>query len=420
MIVTEAVAVYRLFGLNIAAIFALARILVTIPIILLTLRIPFKRNYHWIFLGINIDFLFFAACSLYSQVATEAATAKIGESLSFFTGSRLQVLLIFLFVVYFVGRRPALWEKVVLTVGFAYVMASVWVPLVIDYGFVQGNPVLTSTGWAPAPGTSAAYLAPSGVDIYFTIMAILIYFLLFRHYSSAKAPLVKGQAKYLIIGMSFIFIGSYQHFIQQAAFPNGYNLPTLQQLLSAVGDSVNLVGLRRKRFYSVVPTHEASTTAEPVKYPLLDSRTYLADNPENAFRAFSGLVKNGRDGLCVTRNFPDTVRKTYDLRTTPIRWLAEERGEDIIPPEDMTGLSLTVKDFISKADRPVVLFHGVEYLTNINGFTPVIRLLNGLSDSAAQRGGILIIPIVPNSLEKQEQALLTAETTPLPTPPESS
>jgi hypothetical protein len=62
------------------------------------------------------------------------------------------------------------------------------------------------------------------------------------------------------------------------------------------------------------------------------------------------------------------------------------------------------------------MLQGIEYLTTYNGFTPILRLINGLRESSAGMSGILILPIVPETLNKQDEALLTTETTPMPMP----
>jgi hypothetical protein len=103
--------------------------------------------------------------------------------------------------------------------------------------------------------------------------------------------------------------------------------------------------------------------------------------------------------------------------TTPIRWLAESKRDDAISPVDLLGLSLTVKDFLQKATKPVVMLQGIEYLTTINGFEPNLRLVQGLRDANAEERGILLLPVVPRSLNDRDEALLVAETTPLPLPP---
>ena len=61
-----------------------------------------------------------------------------------------------------------------------------------------------------------------------------------------------------------------------------------------------------------------------------------------------------------------------------------------------------------------MMLHGIEYLTEYNGFSPIFRLINGLSESSAARRGILILPVLPDVLSKQNEAMLASETTPMP------
>jgi hypothetical protein len=182
----------------------------------------------------------------------------------------------------------------------------------------------------------------------------------------------------------------------------------------AVGFATLLLGLRKHGFYSITPVAETTTGGVPIRIPLEVGRSYLAHDTRVAFEDFSSLVKSGYSGLCLTRTFPEDVRKDYGLKSTPIMWLADEKRSDAIPPGDLLGLSLMVKDFLQKATRPVVMFHGIEYLTTLNGFTPILRLIQGISEANATKRGILFLPVVPDSLNKQEEALLVAETTPLP------
>ena len=409
----DAVVVYRIFGLSLDAIFALVREFVTSVIIILTLRIPFKRNYHWAFLVVNIAFLWGTGFAFMAQANSDAATA-LGwyRFADFLAVSAPITLLEYQFVLYFISPKPSTWQKYILVAGYTWVAATVWVPVLLDFSFVQTIPKLTSFGWTPGPGTDGPYLFPSGIDVYSTAMVVLIFYLLIRYYRSEKSPLKRGQTKYIIFGMVFIFAGSYQTNI--ARYTGAHNLPTLQNPIAGTGDLILLLGLRKKGFYSVTPTAETATVRIPTRYPLLDGHSYLARDSKAAFEAFSELVRSGREGLLITRIFPQDVRQDYGIQTTPIRWLAESKGDDVIPPGDLLGLSLTVKDFLQKAVKPIVMLHGIEYLTTYNSFTPILRLIQGLSEANAAARGILILPILPDSLNKQDDALLTSETTPMP------
>ena len=420
-VLLDAVVVYRIFGLSLDALFAFVRVLATCAVIYLIVRVPFKRKYHWAFLALNVSYLWGTFWAGVAQLTTYSASkAEFYYNIQSITSGQsndLAALLIFQFVVLFIGPRISTWQKCALIGGYVYVAATTWAPLALgDSSFIHTTPHLSSFGWISGPGTSTPYLVPSGIPIFVTPMAVLIYYLLIRYYHSTKLPLVKAQAKYLMVGFSFFFLGVYQHAIQQGTGTAGQNLPTLNNLLSVPGEFIAVFGLRKKGFYSVTPVAETAPLEKPLVYPLEEARSYLAHDPRPAFESFSELVRNGHEGLIITRNFPQNVRKDYGLKTTPIRWLAEEKGIDAIPPGDLLGLSLTIKDFLEKAKKPVVILHGVEYLTTINGFTPILRLIQGLSDENATKNGILILPVTPKSLDEREEALLATETTPMPMP----
>jgi hypothetical protein len=414
MLVTDAVVVYQIFGLNFLAFFALIRVVVTLIIAFFTLRIPFKKNYHWMFLAVSIVIIWHSAIWVYLQTATTAAELPFRVFLLDLAQSRFQALIIFQFVVYFVSRKVSRRMKAVLVAGYAFVIAALWIPDAVDPGFLGKTTwALTVFGWQNGPGTGDTYLRPYGVDLFDTTMAALSVALLVIYYRSQTSELLRGQTKYLIIGILIIFLGLFS--TAYSRYIGGTSYPSLQDPIGMVGDFVLLVGLMKKGFYSVTPVSETAPPI-PITYPLEEARSYLASDTKQSFEAFTGLVRNGHEGLGITRIFPDQVRKDYGIQTTPIRWLAEAKDRDVIPPSDLLGLSLTIKDFYQRANRPVIILQGVEYLTTINGFNSILRLIHGLSEENATKGGILIIPVLPGSLNTQDEILLKSETTPLPAP----
>jgi hypothetical protein len=415
VVVLDAVVVDRIFGLDFLAIFALIRVFVTLVIIFFTIRIPFKRNYHWMFLIVSIVIVWHSVIWAYLQVATSSADIPIRNFLLDLAKTPVQAVTIFQFVVYFVSRKVSRPMKAILVAGYAFLVAAVWVPDAIDPAFL-GNAkwALTQFGWQNGPGTGDVYLRPEGIDIFTAIMGILIFALLFKYYRSQKSDLLRGQTKYLIIGMLIFFIGFFSTSITR--FWGGTNYPNTSDLISMVGDFILLLGLMKKGFYSVTPVAETAMAEGPARYPLEDGRSYLSHDQKSAFEGFSELVRNGHEGLLITRIVPAEVRKDYGIQTTPIRWLAEAKGQDTIPPGDLLGLSLTIKDFLEKATKPVVMLQGIEYLTTYNGFTPILRLINGLRESSAATSGILILPVLRDSLNRQDEVLLSSETTPMPMP----
>jgi len=186
----------------------------------------------------------------------------------------------------------------------------------------------------------------------------------------------------------------------------------LTRIHGVAGDIALPLGSLKKGPYSVTPSAE---TAPPTvtKYSLDGGHSYLSSDHKATFEVFSNLVRSGYSGLCISRTFPDEVRKAYGLQTTPIRWLAEADGPDAIAPGDLLGISLTVQDFLERATKPVIMLQGLEYLVTINGFMPILRLIQGLNDVNSQKQGVMLLLLQPDSLDNRELALLTVETQPL-------
>jgi len=365
-----------------------------------------------------VSFLWLTSWAFLAQATPDdAPRALLYYDIGDLSPGSFQILTIFQFVVFFVSARPRRWQRYVLIAGYIWVAATTWLPTLLgDESFIVTTPHLTAFGWSAGPGASAPYLDPYGIDIFGATVTILIFYMLIPFYRSSKLPLVRAQTKYVIVGVFFLLFGFYQYYAQVGANSGGYHLPTLQNLIQAPADFIAALALRKKGFYSVTPVAETATGAAPPLYPLEATHSYLAHDTKASFEAFTGLVRNGHEGLSISRIFPDQIRKDYGLQSTPIRWLAEAKGQEAIPPGDLLGLSLTVKDFLQKATRPVVMLQGIEYLTTYNGFTPILKLIQGLTEANAENKGILLLPVVPKSLDERDEALLVAETNPLPSP----
>ena len=159
-----------------------------------------------------------------------------------------------------------LWQKLFIIGGYAYGIATVQLPIAIgDSSFFYGKQVLSPFGWAAGPGTSDPYLRPSGIDVLTAVTGVLVFALLFRYYRSEKSPLVRGQTKYLILGLLFFFASAFAIGISRDL--GAATIPNPQAFLASIGDFVLLLGLRRKGFYSVTPVAETATAAKRAARP---------------------------------------------------------------------------------------------------------------------------------------------------------
>lgn len=111
-------------------------------------------------------------------------------------------------------------------------------------------------------------------------------------------------------------------------------------------------------------------------------------------------------GLVATREFPDNVRRSYDLQVTPIIWLTESAGERRIAPTSLAVLTDTMIRFMENNPNSIVLLEGVEYLITFNDFRRVLRSLDSLNETAWITKARLLITIDPKAFDQKDLAML--------------
>lgn len=118
-------------------------------------------------------------------------------------------------------------------------------------------------------------------------------------------------------------------------------------------------------------------------------------------------------GLAVTRDFPEGLRKTYNIHVTPIIWLTESAGELRIAPTSLAVLTDTIIRFMENNPNSIVLLEGVEYLITFNDFKKVLKSLDSLNETTWISKSRLLIALNPKAFDEKEVALLERHRTPL-------
>jgi hypothetical protein len=108
-------------------------------------------------------------------------------------------------------------------------------------------------------------------------------------------------------------------------------------------------------------------------------------------------------GLCFTLD--PGLRQRYLLQTTPIFWLSKY-GDGSINPANLGIIANMINEFIKTSKNPVVLLDGIEFLSIMNGFIPVLKFLHDIRDRIILNKAILILPFNPVAFEEKELALI--------------
>ena len=154
----------------------------------------------------------------------------------------------------------------------------------------------------------------------------------------------------------------------------------------------------------------------PDKYPLEESHSYLVRDSTTAILAFCELGLSGRQTLLISSASADFVRREFDPQPNVLWLISDSTEKNAIAGEDLLTISLKVKDFLDSGERRVVLVQGIDTLLEYNGFSPVLRLIQGLNEAIATKRGIMLLYVPADSLGTKEEALLVSETTAMPAP----
>lgn len=172
------------------------------------------------------------------------------------------------------------------------------------------------------------------------------------------------------------------------------------------GFFITLHDLSKTRGLPIDPTTFApAITKNP--YSLEQGYIFLAEEetPEKSAKIFEDFINNGSQGLLISRRNPSQRDKT--LEQTPSIWLTQNKrvAENCIAPDELTKLYKTIENFIAKAEDGVIFFEGFEYLLVQNGFPPMLKFFQSLTDLVMVSPSRVILTLDPLALDAQEMHL---------------
>jgi hypothetical protein len=186
--------------------------------------------------------------------------------------------------------------------------------------------------------------------------------------------------------------------------PHGFGVCIILSLFFGIS-SVLLVF---PKWYIKPITESITPVVTEKKYELSVHQSYLVkeEKPRKSFEIFINEIEHGAQGLIVTRQYPDKVRKKYGLEKTPIIWLSTRPGENNMDPTNIATLIHVIINFIQKSENSILLVDAVEYLVSNNDFQIILRAIERLNEEVMQCNSRLIISLDPRTLEMNELAVL--------------
>jgi hypothetical protein len=234
-------------------------------------------------------------------------------------------------------------------------------------------------------------------------------------------------------------------FYRGIEFGPGISLLKAFVFMAGIGFLGVLVGfaIMSNRLVMSGPAPEKIISSRKAKYKLLLRHAYLVEEPKAdfAFKMFTDILK-GRcnecenddsfscesidcptcglpcpcrqctkyksrpQGLVVTRQFANEIRKKYFLQTTPILWLSTVQGAQNMDPAKLALLTDHITNFMETSQNGVVLIDGIEYLVTSNDFQRVQKAIDRWTEAAMTSKCRLIISVNANAFDVKELATM--------------
>jgi len=171
-----------------------------------------------------------------------------------------------------------------------------------------------------------------------------------------------------------------------------------------------MVGVKKEKEEEIVESGGKKEEEALKELPegISKSSTYLIEEEtsDRSFKLLKRILKTGEEGLCVTRDYPEKVKKEYSLEDIEVIWLSNVDREDVIRPKSLEKLSLALENFLARTGG-VILLNGLEYVITNNDFRTVLNLIQSIKDQVAINESIMLIPINPSIMEKYQMDQLS-------------
>ncbi|MFQ6088175.1 MAG: DUF835 domain-containing protein [Candidatus Methanofastidiosia archaeon] len=243
-------------------------------------------------------------------------------------------------------------------------------------------------------------------ETYVLLGGLYATYLLLNSYLSS-AGIERKQAKEVLIALLVaILFGLFTVYLPGLLGIHVFPLASTALILSAL----IIAHTTTKHRLFLKPVEERGEKTK-LLYNLEKGNSYLIKEPkvEKSLEIFSNLVHNGIQGILITRIPPKRVRKTYDLKKTPILWLSTIEQRESVDPQNLEKIVYLVSDFLKNAKDSLVMLQGIEYLTIENDFHYVIRAIHFLNDSVILQNSRFLLTIDPKTLSERELNFLERE-----------
>lgn len=140
---------------------------------------------------------------------------------------------------------------------------------------------------------------------------------------------------------------------------------------------------------------------------------------DNGLKIFTGLLKMGMRGLCISGTIPKKLRAKFGLSESDFEsiWLSTAEGTE--PSYNPNRIDFEIMDRISqfvKGGGKAIFLDGLELIELANGFDKAVEFVKTLSDFTAVHNSIFILSVNPTVFKREQVATLEWQLEPLTFP----
>jgi hypothetical protein len=304
------------------------------------------------------------------------------------------------FVLIFTKREAILSKKS--TYVFLYLPPLIFLYLFLTTNLIYGQQLVKRDwGYTSIPGNIAWT---------FFIYYVLQYFLVIYFVSDLEkrgSTLERKQARPLLVGGTvFLVIAT----TTNIAFPLfDVQQPEIGSSVSIILTACTLYAILKHKLF-ILELNPEETKSNKQKY-ILDrgiSYSITEERLDKSYEIFTDQLLHGNYGLSLSKFPPEKVRDTYGLERTPIIWVAFRENENTVSPKDLDAMESIIFDFLSRAERPVILIDCFTEIRLTNGLDRTINWLQRIEATCKEKNCILLISVNPAIVDKKELAEITA------------
>jgi|GEM_PF-3928915 len=181
---------------------------------------------------------------------------------------------------------------------------------------------------------------------------------------------------------------------------------TISQMLSIPFECISENGKCFAREKTITSEGAAGVFAGELE-KLLENGTFYIYESSSIHKFYIGLkrfITCGYPALCVTREFPEQLKKKFGIETRYI-WLTGADKKEYsyaMLPTNHAGLYSEIKDFIISNKNAVVFISGIEYIISNTSYSHALKFLQSLRDRIALSEAIGVLFLDPGALDTRD------------------